>query len=233
MLPWTAPIALGTIGWLWMLDSIFSPIDWVFRSAGLLGTPGALLGPETNIYWLGRPGLAMASVIGVHVWRLLPLATVIQLAGLSSIPQDLIEAAEIDGAAGWRRTVEITIPLTLPIIGIAFLFGLIFTFNDMAVVYVLTRGGPVHSTQVLSTWTFFKGIEGIWPRGRRSPCSSSPCWPASQPSCSGSPDGRRWCDDRHPEAGRPGGAVRGDCHLRVPRGVPVLLDDHRDVQDGP
>jgi multiple sugar transport system permease protein len=160
MLPWTAPIALGTIGWLWMLDSIFSPIDWIFRTAGLLGTPNALLGPETNIYWLGRPGLAMASVIGVHVWRLLPLATVIQLAGLSSIPHDLIEAAEIDGAAGWRRAVEITIPLTLPIIGIAFLFGLIFTVNDMAVVYVLTRGGPVHSTQVLSTWTFFKGIEG-------------------------------------------------------------------------
>jgi len=101
----------------------------------------------------------MASVIFVHVWRLLPLATVIQLAGLSSISRDLLEAAEIDGAAGWRRAVEITIPLTLPIIGIAFLFGLIFTFTDMAVVYVLTRGGPVHHTQVLSTWTFFKGIE--------------------------------------------------------------------------
>ena len=159
MLPWTAPIALGTIGWLWMLDSIFSPIDWILRNAGLLGTPGALLGSETNMYWLGRSGLAMASVIFVHVWRLLPLATVIQLAGLSSISRDLLEAAEIDGAAGWRRAVEITIPLTLPIIGIAFLFGLIFTFTDMAVVYVLTRGGPVHHTQVLSTWTFFKGIE--------------------------------------------------------------------------
>jgi len=159
MLPWTAPIALGTIGWLWILDSIFSPIDWILRNVGLLGTPGALLGPETNIYWLGRSGLAMASVIFVHVWRLLPLATVIQLAGLSSISRDLLEAAEIDGAAGWRRAVEITIPLTLPIIGIAFLFGLIFTFTDMAVVYVLTRGGPVHHTQVLSTWTFFKGIE--------------------------------------------------------------------------
>jgi multiple sugar transport system permease protein len=60
----------------------------------------------------------------------------------------------------WRRTWEITIPLTLPIISIAFLFGLIFTFTDMTVVYVLTRGGPVHMTQVLSTWTFFKGIEG-------------------------------------------------------------------------
>lgn len=160
MLPWTAPISLGTIGWLWMFDSIFSPIDWIFRSIGLLGTPGALFGAQTNLYWLGEAKLSMASVILVHMWRLLPLATVIQLAGLSSIPRELLEAAEVDGARGWRRTVEITIPLTLPIISIAFLFGLVFTFTDMTVVYVLTRGGPVHMTQVLATWTFFKGIEG-------------------------------------------------------------------------
>lgn len=160
MLPWTAPIALGTIGWLWMLDSIFSPIDWVLRRVGLLGTPGAWLGPMQNLYWLGQPALAMASVVLVHVWRLLPLATVIQMAGLSSIPKDLLEAAEVDGASPFRRTLEITLPLTLPIISIAFLFGLVFTFTDVTVVYVLTRGGPVHMTQVLSTWTFFKGIEG-------------------------------------------------------------------------
>lgn len=160
MLPWTAPIALGTIGWLWMLDSIFSPFDWILREAGLLGSPGAPLGPMPNLYWLGRPGLAMASVILVHIWRLLPLATVIQLAGLSSIPRDLLEAADVDGASPWVKTVRITIPLTMPIISIAFLFGLVFTFTDMTVVYVLTRGGPVHMTQVLSTWTFFKGIEG-------------------------------------------------------------------------
>ncbi len=160
MLPWTAPISLGTIGWLWMFDSIFSPIDWILRSIGLLGHPGALLGVQTNLYWLGESKLAMTSVIVVHLWRLLPLATVIQLAGLSSIPRELLEAAAVDGARGWRKTVEITIPLTMPIISIAFLFGLIFTFTDMTVVYVLTRGGPVHMTQVLSTWTFFKGIEG-------------------------------------------------------------------------
>lgn len=160
MLPWTAPISLGTIGWLWMFDSIFSPIDWTLRRIGLLGTPGALLGPMQNLYWLGEPALAMTSVVIVHVWRLLPLATVIQLAGLSSIPKDLLEAAEVDGAGALRRTIEITIPLTLPIMSIAFLFGLVFTFTDMTVVYVLTRGGPIHMTQVLSTWTFFKGIEG-------------------------------------------------------------------------
>jgi multiple sugar transport system permease protein len=160
LLPWTAPISLGTIGWLWMLDSIFSPIDWMLRYVGLLGHAGALLGSNTNLYYLGVPNLAMASVIMVDVWRILPLATVIQLAGLSSIPKDLIEAAEVDGATPWRRTFKITMPLTMPIMSIAFLFGVVFIFTDMVVVYVLTRGGPVNSTQVLATWSFFRGIEG-------------------------------------------------------------------------
>lgn len=160
MLPWTAPIALGTIGWLWMYDSIYSPFDWLYRRLGLLGTPGDPFGPMTNIYWLGRPVLAMASVVIVHVWRLLPLATVIQLAGLSAISREVVEAAEIDGAYGWRKAAWITIPLTLPIVGIAFLFGIVFTVTDMTVVYVLTRGGPINATQVLASWTFFKGIEG-------------------------------------------------------------------------
>ncbi len=160
MLPWTAPIALGTIGWLWILDTVFSPIDWLFRHWGLLGSPGALFGGNPNLYWLGVPGLAMGSVIAVHVWRMLPLATVIVLGGLSSIPKDLLEAADIDGAGFWRRTFQVVIPLVLPIMTIAALFGIVFTFTDMAVVYVLTRGGPVQSTQVIATWTFFKGIEG-------------------------------------------------------------------------
>jgi len=159
LLPWTAPIALGTIGWMWMLDSIFSPIDWVLRYAGLLGTTDAILGSNSNLYWLGIPGLAMTSVILVHTWRMLPLATVILLGGLTAIPKEILDAAEVDGAGFWRRLFQITIPLLLPIMSIAVLFGIVFTFTDIAVVYVLTQGGPFHSTQVLASWAFFKGIE--------------------------------------------------------------------------
>lgn len=159
LLPWTAPISLGTIGWLWMLDSIFSPFDWILRYFGLLGTQTALLGNMSNLYWLGEPSFAMISVVLVHIWRILPLSTVILLAGLTSIPHDLIEAAAIDGSGFWRTFFKIRIPLLLPILSISVLFGMIFTFSDMTVVYVLTRGGPVHSTQVLSSWAFLKGIE--------------------------------------------------------------------------
>jgi len=160
LLPWTTPVTLGAIAWLWLLDSIFSPIDWVLRQLGLLGAPGALLGTESNLFWLGEPGLAMGSVIAVHVWRLTPLAAVIMMAGLVAIPKDLDEAARVDGAGWWRRMFEVTIPLTLPVIAVAALFGAIFTFTDMAVVDVLTNGGPNNATQVLTSWAFFRGIDG-------------------------------------------------------------------------
>ncbi len=160
LLPWTAPIALGVIGWMWIFDSIFSPIDWLLRYAGLLGGQDALLGSNPNMYWLGVPTLAMLSITVVHVWRMLPLSTVILLGGLTSIPQDILDAAAVDGAGFWRRLFQIMIPMLVPIMSIAVLFGVIFTFTDMTVVYILTRGGPVQSTQVLASWAFFKGIEG-------------------------------------------------------------------------
>lgn len=151
LLPWTTPIALSAVAWLWMLDSIYSPIDWVLRTFGWL---------EGNLYWLGRDNLAMASVIGVHTWRIVPLAAVIILAGLISIPDDIQDAAEIDGAGFWRRLWEITLPLTMPVIAVAALFGAVLTFTDMTVVYILTKGGPENATQVLPSYAYFKGVEG-------------------------------------------------------------------------
>jgi multiple sugar transport system permease protein len=160
MLPWTAPIALGAIGYLWFLDSVFSPLDWLLRSWGLLGKPDALFGPASNLYWLGRPGLAMASVILVHVWRLLPLGTMIRIAGMNAIPREIIEAAQIDGAGYFRRLFHILLPLLLPVMSVTVLFSTLFTFTDMTVVWVLTKGGPPpHSTQVLASLAFLKGIQ--------------------------------------------------------------------------
>jgi multiple sugar transport system permease protein len=153
LLPWVAPISLGSIGWLWIFDSIYSIINWSGRAVGILR-------PDQWPIWLGEPTLAKASIIIVNVWRLLPLATVIILAGLSSIPQDILDAAAVDGAGFWRRHFQITAPLVLPITLVAVLFGIIFTFTDMIVVFVLTRGGPYDSTQVIASWAYFTGIQG-------------------------------------------------------------------------
>lgn len=160
LLPWTTPIALGVIGWLWLLDGLYSPIDAVLRMAGLLG-PDTMFGPGRNMLWLAQPDTARLSVVLVHVWRTLPLATVILLAGLTAIPQDIRDAANVDGASYLRQLFYIRLPLLLPIMVVAVLYGIVFTFSDMTVVYLLTRGGPpVDSTQVLASWAYFKGIEG-------------------------------------------------------------------------
>ena len=110
--------------------------------------------------WLGEPSLAMISVILVQTWRLLPFSTVILLAGLTAIPKEIPEAAQVDGAGFWRTLFQITIPMMLPIINVAVLFGIIFTFTDMTVVYILTRGGPYDTTQVLPSLAFFTGVLG-------------------------------------------------------------------------
>ncbi|MGI9101984.1 MAG: carbohydrate ABC transporter permease [Terriglobales bacterium] len=152
LLPWVAPISLGAIGWKWILDSLYSVINWVAVYQLHLFKP--YMAPM----WLGEPTLAMASVILVHSWRLIPFSTVIMLAGLTAIPKDIPEAAQVDGASFFRTLFQITIPMMLPIITVAVLFGIVFTFTDMTVVYVLTAGGPFDSTQVLPSLAFFTGI---------------------------------------------------------------------------
>jgi multiple sugar transport system permease protein len=155
LLPWVAPVSIGAIGWKWILDSLYSVINWV-----LVRVPMFHLDKFNPPQWLGEPALAMASVIAVHTWRLLPFSTVILLAGLSAIPKDIPEAAEIDGAGFWRKMFQINIPMLLPILNVALLFGIVFTFTDMTVVYILTRGGPYDSTQVVPSLAFFTGVLG-------------------------------------------------------------------------
>ena len=152
ILPWAAPVALGTIGWLWIFDSLFSVINWT------LGHALGVVDPADPPQWLGRPNLALLAVIVVHAWRILPFAIIIFLAGLASIPSEVDDAAKIDGATGIKKLFYVTLPLQLPIALVALLFGIVFTASDFAVVYVLTQGGPFNSTQMLTTWSFQIGI---------------------------------------------------------------------------
>jgi multiple sugar transport system permease protein len=102
----------------------------------------------------------MIAIITVHVWRMFPFATVVTLAGLAALPHEITEAAVVDGASFWRRLVEINLPLLLPIVTVAVLFGVVFTSTDLGVVYLLTRGGPYNSTHVLASLAFQRGILG-------------------------------------------------------------------------
>ena len=153
LLPWAAPVALSTIGWLWIFDSLFSVVNWVLIHLNLVD--------EFNPpQWLGDPNLGLAAITTVHAWRLLPFATVIMIAGIASIPTEVDDAAKVDGATGLRKFWYVTLPLQLPIATVAVLFGIVFTATDMTVVYILTQGGPFNSTQMLTSWAYFVGIRG-------------------------------------------------------------------------
>ena len=151
LLPWAAPIALTAIGFLWFYDPQASIFNWFLVKLHIVGA-----GHAPN--WLGTPKAAMSSIITVQAWRTIPFAVVIFLAGISSIPQEVDDAAAIDGATGLKKFWYVSLPLQLPIAIVAILFGIIFTATDMVVPYILTNGGPFNSTQVLTTWAFQTGI---------------------------------------------------------------------------
>ncbi|QQN66399.1 sugar ABC transporter permease [Bradyrhizobium diazoefficiens] len=151
ILPWAVPIALATVAWEWMFDSLYSVINWTLISLGIITRSEA---PN----WLGNPHLAMLCVIVVNAWRFFPFAVVIFLAGITSIPQDVIDAATVDGAGFWRRNYQIILPMIMPIVAVGLIFGIVFTFTDLSVVFLLTNGGPVGATSVLGFEGFQVGI---------------------------------------------------------------------------
>ncbi len=159
ILPWAMPVALAAVGWLWLLDSEFSPIDWILRAVGLLG-PRTLLGPANNLYYLGREWLGLGAIVAINVWRMLPLSAIIVLAGRTGIPREIFEQAEIDGAGFFRTLFQITIPGLATVLTVAVLFTILVVFGDMTVVALTTRGGPGYSTEVLPYWAYLKGIQG-------------------------------------------------------------------------
>ena len=151
ILPWAVPVALATVAWEWMFDSLYSVINWTMIALGVYTRSQA---PN----WLGNPDLAMISVIVVNAWRFFPFAIVIFLAGITAIPQDVLDAATVDGAGFWRRNYQIIMPMILPIVAIGLIFGIVFTFTDLSIVFLLTMGGPVGATSVLGFAGFQTGI---------------------------------------------------------------------------
>jgi len=151
LLPWVIPTALSTLGWWWMFNSLYSVVNWTGIALGLLDPPG----PN----WLGQKYYAMTAVVAVNVWRGLPFFAITILAGLVSIPSEMYEAAEADGAGAGARFWHITLPMLKPVLAIVVLFSTIFTFSDFNIVYVLTHGGPINSTHLFATLARQIGLE--------------------------------------------------------------------------
>jgi multiple sugar transport system permease protein len=149
LVPWVAPTSLSVLAWTWMFDSTYSVFNWILRETGVIETP---------IGWLGVPGLARFAVVLVNVWCGLPFFAINLLAGLVTIPAELYEAARVDGAGALARFRSVTLPLLRPVVATVVLFSLIMTSSDFATVFVLTRGGPINTTQILATLSFKLGL---------------------------------------------------------------------------
>jgi multiple sugar transport system permease protein len=153
MLPWTLPIALSVLAFKFgMFDPQFSVVNWVGAHLGLIRSP------YPN--WLGDPVFAMIAVMIVNVWRGFPFTAIIVLAGLTSVPPEIVDAAKVDGANWERRWHKIIVPMIAPILFVGLTFDVVFTFTDLSVVYLLTNGGPINATEILPTLAFRVGIVG-------------------------------------------------------------------------
>ncbi|WP_199178477.1 carbohydrate ABC transporter permease [Acidimangrovimonas sediminis] len=151
LLPWVAPTVLSALAWNWLLDPQFSALSWLLIKLGLI---------HSNIDFLGQPWPARISLIIVNMWRGVPYFAMGYLAGLTAIPQSLIEAAQIDGAGPWTIFRRITWPLLLPVTTILLSFSTIWTVTDFQLIWTMTRGGPLDSTQVFTTLAYQRAING-------------------------------------------------------------------------
>jgi multiple sugar transport system permease protein len=153
LLPFIVPTVLSTVAWQWILDPGMGLFNRLLAFSGLVAQGQ---GPS----WLGNPTLAMVSVILVNTWRGLPFFGITILAGLQTIPVELMESATIDGAGSWERFRYVTLPLLMPVIFIVTTFSIIFTFFDFQLVYVLTGGGPANATHLMATYAYSISMGG-------------------------------------------------------------------------
>jgi multiple sugar transport system permease protein len=149
LIPWVIPPAMSTLAWLWLFDPSYSAFNWILENLGM--SPVAWLG---NVYW------ARFCVILVNIWFGSPFFLIMYLAALKSVPEQLHEAAAIDGANWLQKIWYINLPMMRNIIQITALFSLIVTFANFDIVKILTNGGPVDQTHVFATWAFTLAIGG-------------------------------------------------------------------------
>ncbi len=145
IIPWALPTSIMGLAWAWIFNDRFGVANDILQRFGLI---------ETGINWLGEPGLAMVAIIIADVWKTTPFISIILLAGLQSISQDLYEAHKIDGANSWQSFCQITLPLLMPQIMVALLFRFAQAFGIFDLVQVMTGGGPAGSTETVSIYIY-------------------------------------------------------------------------------
>jgi multiple sugar transport system permease protein len=145
LIPWALPTAIMALAWAWIFNDAFGVANDLLRRLGILERP---------IAWLAEPATAMGAMVVADVWKTTPFVALIVLAGLQGIPEELFEAARVDGLSAWRRFRHVALPLLAPAILVAVAFRAVQSYGAFDVVYAMTGGGPGGSTETISLYAF-------------------------------------------------------------------------------
>jgi multiple sugar transport system permease protein len=145
LLPWALPTAVMALAWVWIFNDSFGVANDLLWRLGFADRP---------IAWLGRPGTAMAALVIADVWKTMPFVALVVLAGLQGVPEQVLEAARVDGLSSWARIRHLVLPLVAPSIALAAAFRALQCYAAFDIVYVMTGGGPGGSTETVSLYSF-------------------------------------------------------------------------------
>lgn len=143
LLPWLLPMIVSSAIWKWMLDKDGGVVNQLLQGAGLPPVP-----------WLTSTSVALIAVVIVNIWLGVPFNMTILYSGLQDIPDELYEAAALDGAVGWRAFRYVTWPLLRPVVSVVLVLGVVYTLKVLDIILGLTGGGPSNATQTLATQSY-------------------------------------------------------------------------------
>jgi multiple sugar transport system permease protein len=152
MLPWVVPGIVAATTWAWMLHTEFGVVNYILTSMGLLPQP---------VGWLTDPDIVMPALVAINVWKLFPFVAVMVLAGLQAVPEELYEAARVDGASFLREVWHVMLPHLRPVLAALTLLLTIWGLNAITIVYTVTRGGPANRTLIVPIQIFRHAFESF------------------------------------------------------------------------
>lgn len=150
MLPWSVSLTMTAIVWRWGFNSEYGMVNVALQQLGVISEP---------LQWLATSGLAFPAEIAVGMLVSIPFTVTIFLGGLSSVPHDIYEAAQMEGASRWQMFRGLTLPLLKPFINMAIVLNVIYVFNSFPIIWVMTQGGPNNETQILVTYLYELGFK--------------------------------------------------------------------------
>jgi multiple sugar transport system permease protein len=149
VVPWAVPLVVASNIFWWLFDKTYGLVNYLLVSTNLIQQP---------IDWFLDANAAMIAVCVTTIWKGYPFFTIMLLAGMQAIPQELYDAAKVDGATSWRAFIAVTLPALNSITGIALLINVLWVFREFTVIFILTGGGPVNATTTLSVWTYLEAF---------------------------------------------------------------------------